>query len=590
MQVAGSISSIYSVGMASEVRGFFANINFVEVDFVSVLGLGCVNLGLGFYASFIISTLIVYTFVALLFALYNIAAHMNHRKIRRHKEQNMPWHELMRFVAKTQDAHKKRKAKFFQAAAMLLSAMYMPITMKSFRIFQCKIIDGRSYLVADFRQLCYTADWYLYASIAVAVIISYAFAYPIVIVRILWRRRRNLQKRATKDRIGFLYEDFRSDAFIFSIVPMLRKLALAAAPVYLYRFPTIQLAYSGVVSVGFHLLYASVQPFDDKAMNYVVGVTLLAAWMSFFLLLMQNSLSQSQDYDQAEAANSLVIAVNIAVFVFAALMLGVSLRASFKTIAEFRKRDHDVTKVKESLRLGMRSWANRSKAVLHAKQLTGRSNISSVKVVPENAHERDAAKAQSMHEHHEMLLKRMVSNRHAGSQRRTADRLKARIELRKKRVLQKVDAFEGLEAGVIAKIVGKMEMEFAEEGDAIVRQGEVAEKFYVLIEGSAKVMVKFEGAAQATQVHEFKGSDPFGENAIVGDTPGKRTASVIATSPCKLMSLSRQNFLAVMKTSAKKHNSSMHIQRKMSIRQKQNQENHAKIRSASIKAPPPLQG
>ncbi|MFL6241037.1 MAG: cyclic nucleotide-binding domain-containing protein [Actinomycetes bacterium] len=72
------------------------------------------------------------------------------------------------------------------------------------------------------------------------------------------------------------------------------------------------------------------------------------------------------------------------------------------------------------------------------------------------------------------------------------------------------------------------------EGDEIVVQGKLAGRFFVIIEGTAKVIVN-----GRTRGH-LGPSDAFGEISLLDG--GARSASVVATSPVRTFSLAAWNF------------------------------------------------
>jgi cAMP-dependent protein kinase regulator len=71
------------------------------------------------------------------------------------------------------------------------------------------------------------------------------------------------------------------------------------------------------------------------------------------------------------------------------------------------------------------------------------------------------------------------------------------------------------------------------KGDVIIKEGDIGDKFYMIIEGEAIAMKKING--QQKQVFAYKGNDYFGERALL--TNDARAASIIVTSE-KLTSIS----------------------------------------------------
>jgi len=72
------------------------------------------------------------------------------------------------------------------------------------------------------------------------------------------------------------------------------------------------------------------------------------------------------------------------------------------------------------------------------------------------------------------------------------------------------------------------------KGDALFREGERPDCMYVLLEGTADVLVGDRVVESAT-----KGAF-FGEMALVDSSP--RAANVVATSPCRLAKIDQRRF------------------------------------------------
>ena len=85
------------------------------------------------------------------------------------------------------------------------------------------------------------------------------------------------------------------------------------------------------------------------------------------------------------------------------------------------------------------------------------------------------------------------------------------------------------------------------DGEAIIRQGEPGNHFFVLAAGEAVVMrkVKVEDPDEAAQVvMELKGNQTFGERALLNNST--RSASVIARGPVRVLQISRETFEEVL--------------------------------------------
>ena len=87
----------------------------------------------------------------------------------------------------------------------------------------------------------------------------------------------------------------------------------------------------------------------------------------------------------------------------------------------------------------------------------------------------------------------------------------------------------------------KVDRAHYEAGEEIVRQGEIGDKFYVVVKGQVEI-VREEGG-RGTRLATLGAGEHFGEVALLKDVV--RTATVRALEPTDLLSLGRGDFAAV---------------------------------------------
>jgi MFS family permease len=105
-------------------------------------------------------------------------------------------------------------------------------------------------------------------------------------------------------------------------------------------------------------------------------------------------------------------------------------------------------------------------------------------------------------------------------------------------LLRRIDIFAPLGAVGIERLAEALEPVTLTAGEVVVRQGEPGDRFYVIVSGTAAVVV--DGAA----VREQAPGDYFGEIALLRDSP--RTATVTARGDLELRALRRETFLAAV--------------------------------------------
>jgi CRP-like cAMP-binding protein len=111
------------------------------------------------------------------------------------------------------------------------------------------------------------------------------------------------------------------------------------------------------------------------------------------------------------------------------------------------------------------------------------------------------------------------------------------------RILQ-AKVFHHIPPANIQSIFMRMEARRFETGDNVITQGEEGEHFYIVREGTCKVVRRTRKNPEGVVLAELGVGDNFGEEALISG--GKRNASIIMLTPGMLMSLSKKDFLELM--------------------------------------------
>ena len=146
---------------------------------------------------------------------------------------------------------------------------------------------------------------------------------------------------------------------------------------------------------------------------------------------------------------------------------------------------------------------------------------------------------------HDKRRRRTMSMKAEVGRDKIMERLKLRAIAKKGRVLDRVELFQGLSRKAKNSLIMNMEPGSYEIDEPLCTQGDDAGCLFVLVEGTAKCMVTFDGLV-GQEVHRFKRLDVFGESSVK-EKPSVRTASIIAVSPCKTIELTREKYLKLEK-------------------------------------------
>ncbi len=109
-------------------------------------------------------------------------------------------------------------------------------------------------------------------------------------------------------------------------------------------------------------------------------------------------------------------------------------------------------------------------------------------------------------------------------------------------LLRRVPLFSGIESSRLKLLAYTSDVITYQPGQVLMRQGDVGDAAYVIIEGDAQVTVATEGGEiPIAQLHD---GDFLGEIAILCDTP--RTATVTAKSAVKALRIRKEPFFELL--------------------------------------------
>lgn len=111
-------------------------------------------------------------------------------------------------------------------------------------------------------------------------------------------------------------------------------------------------------------------------------------------------------------------------------------------------------------------------------------------------------------------------------------------------ILSKIELLETMDPYERSKIADVTVIENYKKGDIIIKQGEVADKFYFIEDGTAVATKILAGKTEPEIVYDYKAGDYFGELALLKNEP--RAANVVATSDLILLALDREAFNRVL--------------------------------------------
>ena len=100
--------------------------------------------------------------------------------------------------------------------------------------------------------------------------------------------------------------------------------------------------------------------------------------------------------------------------------------------------------------------------------------------------------------------------------------------------MQSVDSYE------LSQISDALKSCNYNPNDYVIREGELGDVFYIVVEGEAIATKTLEPGKAPVEVKKYSKGSYFGELALIKGEP--RAANIVASSPLKLISLDRSSF------------------------------------------------
>ncbi|MCP5096165.1 MAG: cyclic nucleotide-binding domain-containing protein, partial [Chloroflexi bacterium] len=114
-------------------------------------------------------------------------------------------------------------------------------------------------------------------------------------------------------------------------------------------------------------------------------------------------------------------------------------------------------------------------------------------------------------------------------------------------LLKRLDWFAEIAAAEVAIIADKLHTQRYTRNDILFHHGESGDTFYIIIRGWVTAFVNSDEGDMIT-LNQFGPGDVFGEMALLDNKP--RSASIMALTPLEVLTLKRNEFLAVLEEHA----------------------------------------
>lgn len=139
-------------------------------------------------------------------------------------------------------------AQHWKVMLIVLVIVYPGVCLTILQLYHCRLVEGQYYLTADFRIICFDDTWTRYAISGAVLGPTFILGTPLLFAGLLyWDRAALFDEEHPKHQLvaakyGFIYQEYREEAWFFELVLMLQKLALTGLLIFVLPGSISQLA------------------------------------------------------------------------------------------------------------------------------------------------------------------------------------------------------------------------------------------------------------------------------------------------------------------------------------------------------------
>jgi len=188
------------------------------------------------------------------------------------------------------------RMKFIRVIFFTLFLIYPSVSTSVIGYFNCRGVEGKSYLIADFGMECGSDIWKKWLPYLTVMLFVYPIGIPLITFLALWRHRHRLREPNTVFALGFMYEAYQLRYWWFEQIDMVYKLLMTAVLVQIAPPIRLQL---GLFFVGIYTcLVLIIQPFlrrSDDWFHMLVQTLIVLMLLSAHTFQAEGEVDESMD-------------------------------------------------------------------------------------------------------------------------------------------------------------------------------------------------------------------------------------------------------------------------------------------------------
>ena len=360
-------------------------------------------------------------------------------------------------------------------------------------MFRCvELGKEMSYLEHDFAIQCGSGGHSQLVALAITGLVVFGIGIPAWLFIELYRNRGHLHDKShdkyhlTRFRLGDFFKTYEPDWFYWEVVVVFEKALLVGMLGAIEQYSPTQLMVGSFMCIVYTLLVLRVAPYEsdqDDWLAFLCTLSLTITYVAGILVALDERNTNDEDrvLDTEQVSITLVVTniVPLAFFVYS-VMVVVRDRGMTKSLSRTPDEPKPPQQYAGSSVLPVTTTAEKEEDTAITRPGVGRTascnSIADSIMEHHDAHARDHALRQQ--------------KRSEKARRKTQQRVEARARLKKSAKMKNVEIFRSLDDKSLYAVIDKMKPRTFQAGEAVLRQGDDADAFFVITDGACVVKRK----------------------------------------------------------------------------------------------------
>jgi len=219
--------------------------------------------------------------------------------------------------------------------------IYPMVSSTILKMWNCRNIEGTSYLVADYRVTCNDdSSWSMYAALAGVAFVAFPLGIPLFYLYLLLINKDALHDESHADhsnvyaRLGFIYRQYEPQAWYWELLMLAHKLLLTGLIIFIKPGTTTQLIAGFAISITFFIWHVQTGAYKTDLEDELQFCAMLSITLTLFGGL---SLKAQEGMEEAQLEDPSPAEKGVTAFMLVLINVGVVVLMLYQVFLTFRK-------------------------------------------------------------------------------------------------------------------------------------------------------------------------------------------------------------------------------------------------------------